>query len=73
MDRILDLFGKGIFTTRIVTLTLTAVCCYLWINGMQLDETLKTSWLIIIGFYFNTEISQWLIKEVIKEKFKPKE
>lgn len=67
-DKILELFGKGVFTTRIITLTLTGICSYLWISGIPLDETLKTSWLIIIGFYFNTEISQWIIKQIIQGK-----
>lgn len=68
MEKFLELLEKGILTTRLVTLTLTGICTYLWLKGMPLDETLRTSWLIIIGFYFNTEISQWIIKYIVKEK-----
>lgn len=68
MEHLLSLIERGVLTTRLVTLTLTGICAYLWLKGLPLDETLKTSWLIVIGFYFNTEITQWLIKYIIKGK-----
>jgi len=68
MTRFLELLGKGVFTTRLVTLALTGVCCYMWIRGMPLDETLKTSWLIILGFWFNSEISSQVIRWLLENK-----
>lgn len=70
MEKFLNLLEKGVITTRLITLTLTGICAYLWLKGMPLDETLRTSWLIIIGFYFNTEITQWVIKYIIGEKIR---
>ena len=67
MKGVLELIGKGVFTTRIVTLALTGICCYLWLNGIQLDETLKTSWLIIIGFWFNSELSGQVITKFLEK------
>lgn len=68
MEKWLNLIEKGVITTRLVTLTLTGICAYLWLKGIPLDETLKASWLIIIGFYFNTELTQWLVKYIIQGK-----
>lgn len=68
MDKFIDLMERGILTTRLVTLSLTGVCVYLWIQGMPLDETLRTSWLIILGFWFNSEISSQVIKWLLEKK-----
>ena len=68
MDKFLELLERGILTTRVITLTLTGICAYLWIKGVPLDETLKTSWLIIIGFWFNSEVSTQVIKWLMEKK-----
>lgn len=66
--KMLELMGRGVFTTRFVTLALTGVCCYMWVSGLPLDETLRTSWLIILGFWFNTEITSQVVKWLIMKK-----
>ena len=68
MDKFLELLERGILTTRVITLTLTGICAYLWIKGIPLDETLKTSWLIIVGFWFNSEVSTQVIKWLMEKK-----
>ena len=68
MDKFLELLERGILTTRVITLTLTGICAYLWIKGVPLDETLKTSWLIIVGFWFNSEVSTQVIKWLMEKK-----
>lgn len=70
MDKLLTLIERGVITTRLITLTLTGICAFLWLKGLPLDETLKTSWLIIIGFWFNSELTQWLVKYIIQGKVK---
>jgi hypothetical protein len=61
MASFIEIIEKGLIITRLVTLALTGVCVYMWIMGLPLDETLKTSWLIILGFWFNSEISGKII------------
>jgi hypothetical protein len=68
MDKLIELVSKGVITTRLVTLVLTGICGYMWIKGLPLDETLRTSWLIILGFWFNSEISSQVIKWVMDKK-----
>ena len=68
MDKLLELLERGILTTRVITLTLTGICAYLWIKGIPLDETLRTSWLIIVGFWFNSEVSTQVIKWLMEKK-----
>jgi hypothetical protein len=61
MGKFIEIIEKGLIITRLVTLALTGVCVYMWIMGLPLDETLKNSWLIILGFWFNSEISGKII------------
>lgn len=68
MSKILELLERGILTTRVVTLALTGICCYLWIEGIPLDETLRASWLIIIGFWFNSEVTTQVIKWLLEKE-----
>ena len=68
MDKFLELLERGVLTTRVITLTLTGLCAYLWVKGIPLDETLRTSWLIIIGFWFNSEVSTQVIKWLMEKK-----
>lgn len=56
MKRLFDMMEKGILTTRLVTAALTATVIYVEISGGTLSETLRTAWLIIMGFWFNSEI-----------------
>lgn len=69
--QILELIEKGVFTTRLVTMILTGVCCYMWVSGIPLEETLRASWLIIIGFWFNSELSNQIIKLLMEERRTP--
>ena len=68
MEKFLSLLEKGIFTTRVITFALTGICCYLWVKGVPLDETLETSWLIVLGFWFNSEVSSVVIKHLVEKK-----
>lgn len=61
-EKILNLLEKGVFTTGFITVVLTVVLAYLWIVGNPIDETLKTSWLVIIGFFFGSGASYQAIK-----------
>ena len=58
MNRIFDLLEKGVFTTRLVTAALTATIIYIEVTGGTLSETLRAAWLIIMGFWFNSEIAK---------------
>ena len=62
IDKMLNLLEKGVFTTGFITIVLTGVCAYCWIAGIPLDETLKTSWLVIMGFFFGNSASYQTIK-----------
>lgn len=68
MKALLELLERGILTTRLVTFALTGICCYLWIKGIPLDETLRASWLIIIGFWFNSEVTTQVIKWLLEKR-----
>jgi hypothetical protein len=68
VDKFLELLERGVLTTRVITLTLTGLCAYLWVKGIPLDETLRTSWLIIVGFWFNSEVSTQVIKWLMEKK-----
>lgn len=47
--------AKLIDVKSIVTLTLTGVFAYLSIAGVEVPETFKTIYIMIIGFYFGTQ------------------
>ena len=68
MDNFIKLVEKGVLITRLVTLALTGICCYLWVVQLPLEETLKTSWLIIIGFWFNSEVTTQLVKYLMEKE-----
>lgn len=46
---------KLIDVKSLVTLTLTGVMAYLSISGMEVSETFRTIYVMIIGFYFGTQ------------------
>ena len=47
--------SKLIDVKSLVTLTLTGVMAYLSISGMEVPETFKVIYTMIIGFYFGTQ------------------
>lgn len=49
---------NGVTPARIITFALTGVIVYLWLEQTAIPETLKTSWLIIIGFWFDSELKR---------------
>jgi len=67
MNRLLDLIEKGIITQRVIAAALLGVCCYMWIAQGEVPESLKACFLIVLGFFFSTEITQTLIKFLIDE------
>jgi len=67
VNRILDLIEKGVFTQRVIAAALLGVCCYMWIAQGEVPESLKACFLIVLGFFFSTEISQTIIKFLIEE------
>jgi len=67
MNRILDLIEKGVFTQRVIAVALLGVCCYLWVAQGEVPESLKSCFLVVLGFFFSTEISQTIIKFLIEE------
>ena len=58
MKRIFDLIERGVFTTRFVTAALTGTAMYLWITGQPLPDDLRAAWLLIMGFWFNSETNK---------------
>lgn len=46
---------KLIDVKSLVTLTLTGVFAYMNITGLEVPETFKTIYVMIIGFYFGTQ------------------
>lgn len=42
----------------IVTLTLTGVMAYLSISGREVSETFRTIYVMIMGFYFGTQVTK---------------
>lgn len=50
--------AKLIDVKSIVTLTLTGVFAYLSISGVEVPETFKTIYIMIIGFYFGTQYAK---------------
>lgn len=50
--------AKLIDVKSIVTLTLTGVFAYLSIAGLEVPETFKTIYIMIIGFYFGTQYAK---------------
>lgn len=49
---------KLIDVKSIVTLTLTGVFAYMNIVGLEVPETFKTIYVMIIGFYFGTQATK---------------
>ncbi len=47
---------KLVDVKSIVTLTLTGVFAYMNIVGQEVSETFKTIYVMIIGFYFGTQL-----------------
>lgn len=47
--------SKLIDVKSIVTLTLTGVMAYLSVKRIEVPETFKTIYVMIIGFYFGTQ------------------
>jgi hypothetical protein len=65
LNKVLALLEKGVFAIGLITIVLTGVCVYLWVNQLPLDETLKTSWLMVMGFFFGSGAS-YSVARVIK-------
>lgn len=59
---LLELIKRGAFTTRIITGAIVGVSVYHWMNQMPLPESLKMTLFIILGFWFNSELSDRVIK-----------
>ena len=49
---------KLIDVKSLVTLTLTGVFAYMNIVGLEVPETFKTVYVMIIGFYFGTQATK---------------
>ncbi len=49
---------KLIDVKSLVTLTLTGVFAYMNITGLEVPETFKTIYVMIIGFYFGTQATK---------------
>lgn len=49
---------KLIDVKSLVTLTLTGVMAYLCISGREVSETFRTIYVMIIGFYFGTQVTK---------------
>lgn len=49
---------KLIDVKSLVTLTLTGVFAYMNISGLEVPETFKTIYVMIIGFYFGTQATK---------------
>lgn len=47
--------SKLIDVKSIVTLTLTGVFAFMSVTGIEVPETFKTIYVMIIGFYFGTQ------------------
>jgi len=60
-------FMKGFFTMRIVTLLVIGSTVYMWLSGLPISELQKNVTLIIIGFWFNSEITKEIIMHLIEE------
>jgi len=67
MSKLLELIEKGVITQRVIAAALLGVCCYMWIAQGEVPESLKACFLIVLGFFFSTEISQTIIKFLIEE------
>jgi len=61
------LVEKGVIVQRVIALALTGVCCYLWVTGKPIPTDLKAVYMIIIGFFFSTEITGLFIKHLLEE------
>lgn len=57
---------KLIDVKSLVTLTLTGVFAYMNIKGLEVPETFKTIYVMIIGFYFGTQATKNVRKSVNK-------
>lgn len=53
-----DKLYKLIDVKSLVTLTLTGVFAYMNIAGLEVPETFKTIYVMIIGFYFGTQATK---------------
>jgi len=62
-----ELVEKGVITQRVIALSLTGIIAYLWITGKPVPNELKNIYMIIIGFFFSSEISQLFIKHLLEE------
>lgn len=49
---------KLIDVKSLVTLALTGVFAYMNISGLEVPETFKTIYVMIIGFYFGTQATK---------------
>lgn len=62
---VLELIGKGVFITRLVTIVLLGIAGYMWVSGIELDETLRACLLIVIGFFFSNELTKGIIENLL--------
>jgi len=51
-------FMKIFSPVRIITFALTGTCMYMWITGQPIDELLRYSWLLLIGYWFKSEVDK---------------
>lgn len=53
--KIKERIAKLVDVKSIITLTLTEVFAYMNVAGIDVPETFKTIYIMIIGFYFGTQ------------------
>jgi len=67
MERFWSLVEKGIITQRIIALALTGVVSYLWVSGKPVPDDLRTAFMVVLGFFFASEIGQLFIRHLLEE------
>ena len=58
LQKLVDLLRESSLVQALITLVIIATMCYMYINGMDIPETLTSVMLLIVGYYFGTKQQQ---------------
>jgi len=58
VDKFWQLLQESVIVQALITLALVATTCYLVATGREVPESLSTSLMLVLGFYFGSKTQQ---------------